>query len=194
MDVETLSPQRRPKASDVITGVGIKTRDKEWIRIIKPSGGRHTDSDEAYLIFDTIQELRRAATDVLAGCYLWSFDLPSLVSRAGELSWRFSRDTGRELQLELGQVLGSFRIIDLATCDWVIKALFPKYGKYLSVEELCKELTGEEPLKFPEDFHVWASAKALFGEPEHLIKRLENDLRIEWAILQALLKNKYLQI
>lgn len=194
MDVETLSPQRRPKVSDLITGVGIKTRDKEWIRIIKPSGGRHTDNDEAHLILDTIEELYRTKTDILAGCYLWSFDLPSLIARTDELSWHFSRDTGRELQLELGQVLGRFRIIDLATCDWVIKELFPKYGKYLSVDELCKELTDEEPLEFPKDFHVWASAKALSGEPKHLVKRLENDLRIEWAILQALLRKECLPI
>lgn len=194
MDIETLSPQRRPKVSDVITGVGIKTGDKEWIGIIKPSGGRNTDDDEAHLILDTIQQLYRTKTDILAGCYLWSFDLPSLIVRTNELSWRFSRDTGTELQLELGQALGKFRIVDLVTCDWVIKELLPKYGKYLSVDELCKELTDEEPLEFPEDFHVWASAKALSGEPKHLVKRLENDLRIEWAILQALLKRNYLPI
>lgn len=194
IDIETLSPQRRLKVSDIITGVGMKSEDKEWIGIIKPSGGKNTDNDEAHLILDTIQQLNRAKTDILAGCYLWSFDLPSLIARADEISWRFSKDTGRELQLELGQALGKFRIIDLMTCNFVIKELLPKYGKYLSVDELCRELTDEKPREFSEDFHVWASAKAISGEPKHLIERLKNDLKIEWAILQALLDRNYLLV
>lgn len=121
MDIETLSPQRRPKVTNVITGVGIKTEDEEWIEIVKPSGERNTDCDEALLILNTIRQLNRTKTDILSGCYLWRFDLPSLIARARELSWSFSRDTGKELQLELGQALGKFRIIDLMACNCVIK-------------------------------------------------------------------------
>ena len=194
IDIETLSPQYRLKMTDVITGIGIKSEDGNWIKIIKPSGGRNTDTDEANLIFEAIQHLKKVKPDVLTGCYLWGFDLPHLLSRVNELDYGYSRFTGKQLRLELEQTLNGLKIIDLATTDYVLKKLAPKYGKsYLKVEEICRELSIETK-QFPEDLHVWISAKAIAGDPKPLTERLESDLKKEWAILQALLSQNHLQV
>ena len=204
IDIETLSPQRRLRKEDVITGIGIKSQAERWVRIIKPSGGRNTDIDEANLIYEAVQHLKTIKPDVMTGCYLWTFDLPHLISRAEELDYNYNRSTrtdpydrltGKELRLELCQTLNTLRIIDLSMTDYVLKELVPKYGKtYLKVDEIYKELTGEDPKQFPEDLHVWVSAKAITGDPNPLKERLENDLTIEWAILQVLLSKGHIQI
>lgn len=194
IDIETLSPQYRLKMTDVITGIGIKSEDGSWIKIIKPSGGRNTDIDEANLIFEAIQHLKEIKPDVLTGCYLWGFDLPHLLSRANELDYGYNRFTGKQLRLELEQTLNGLKIIDLATTSYVLKELAPKYGKsYLKVKEICKELSIETK-QFPEDLHVWVSAKAIAGDSKPLTERLKSDLKEEWAILQALLSQNHLQV
>ena len=194
IDVETLSPQYRLKVTDVITGIGIKSENGNWIKTIKPSGGRNTDIDEANLLFEAIQHLKEIGPDALTGCYLWSFDLPHLISRANELDYGYNRFTGKYLRLELEQTLNGMKIIDLATTSYVLKELAPKYGKsYLKVEEICRELN-IETMQFPEDLHVWVSAKAVAGDSKTLVERLENDLEEEWAILQALLSGNHLQV
>ena len=48
--------------------------------------------------------------------------------------------------------------------------------------------------QFPEDFHVWASAKAIVGDSKPLTERLESDLNEEWAILQKLLSQNLLKL
>jgi len=194
IDIETLSPQYRLKVTDVITGIGIKSEDGNWVKTIKPSGGRTTDTDEADLIFGAIQHLKEVKPDVLTGCYIWGFDLPHLLSRTNELDYGYNRFTGRHLRLELEQTLNGLKIIDLAMTGYVLKELAPKYGKsYLKVEEICKELSIETK-QFPEDLHVWVSAKAIAGDSKPLTERLESDLKEEWAILQTLLSNKHLQV
>ena len=194
IDIETLSPQYRPKLTDVITGIGIGSEEGNWIKIIEPSGGRSTDMDEANLIYDAIQHLKEIRPDVLTGCYILGFDIPRLICRAKELGYAYQRFAGRELSLELERTLNGLKIVDLAKIDYVLNDLAKKYGKsYLKVEEICKELNIETK-EFPEDFHVWASAKAVAGDQKHLVKRLENDLREEWAILQKLMSQKKLKL
>ena len=194
IDIETLSPQYRLKITDIITGIGIKSEKGNWIRTIKPSGGRNTDIDEANLIFGAIQHLKEIEPDILTGCYLWGFDLPHLICRVNELDYGYNRFTGKCLRLELEKTLNGIKIIDLATTSYVLQNLAPKYGKsYLKVEEICREL-GIETKQFPEDLHVWVSAKAVAGDYQTLVERLENDLEEEWAILQVLLSGNHLQI
>lgn len=194
IDVETLSPQYRLKVTDVMTGIGIKSEDKNWIETIQPSGGRNTDLDEANLIFEATQYLKEIKPDVLTGCYLWRFDLPHLLSRTNELDYGYNRFTGKQLRLELEETLNGLKIIDLATTRYVLKELAPKYGKsYLSVEEICKELN-IKTRQFPEDLHVWVSARAIAGNSKPLAERLKSDLNAEWAILQALLSGNHLQV
>jgi len=194
IDVETLSPQYRLKVTDVITGIGIRSEDRNWIETIQPSGGRNTDLDEANLIFEATQHLQEIKPDVLTGCYLWGFDLPHLLSRVNELDYFYNNLTGKKLRLELEQTLNGLKIIDLAMTDYVLKELAPKYGKsYLSVEEICKELN-IQTRQFPEDLHVWVSAKAIVGKSKPLADRLESDLNAEWAILQTLLSGNHLRI
>jgi len=194
IDIETLSPQYRLKLTDIITGVGIKSENGNWIKTITPSGGRNTDTDEADLIFEAIQHLKEIKPDVLTGCYLWGFDLPHLLSRANELDYGYNRFTGKHLRLELEQTLNGLKIIDLATTSYVLKELAPKYKKsYLKVEEICREL-GIVTKQFPESLHVWVSAKAVAGDSKPLTERLESDLEEEWAILQALLSKNHLQV
>jgi len=75
-----------------------------------------------------------------------------------------------------------------------LEELAPKYGtSYLSVEKICKGLNIEVK-QFPEDLHVWVSAKAIAGDSKPLAERLESDLEEEWAILQALLSKNHLQV
>jgi len=194
LDIETLSPQYRLKMTDVITGIGIKSEDGNWIRIIRPSGGSATDTDEANLIFEAIQHLKEVKPDVLTGCYLWRFDLPHLLCRANELDYGYNRFTGKQLRLELERTLDGLKIIDLAIADYVLEELAPRYNKtYLKVEEICKELKIETK-KFPESLHVWVSAKAIAGDPKPLTERLESDLNEGWAILQVLLSQGHLQL
>jgi len=193
IDIETLSPQYRLKTSDIITGIGIKSDEGNWIQIIKPSGERNTDNDEANLLFNALQYLKEIKPDVLTGCYLWGFDIPHILSRVEELGYYYRRNTGRELRLELEQAFNGLRIIDLATTDYVLNELYPKYGKLLKVEEICHELNIETK-KFPRDFHVWASAKAIVNEPTNLYERLESDLDEEWEILQTLISQHELEL
>lgn len=194
IDIETLSPQYRLKMTDVITGIGIKSENGNWIETIEPSGGRNTDIDEANLIFDAVQHLKETNPDVLTGCYIWGFDLPHLLCRANELDYGYSKFTGKQLRLELEQTLNGLRIIDLARVPYVLKELAPKYGKsYLKVEEICREL-GIATKQFPANLHVWVSAKAIAGDSKPLVERLESDLEEEWAILQALLSKNRLQV
>ncbi len=193
IDIETLSPQYRLKTSDIITGIGIKSDEGNWIQIIKPSGERNTDNDEADLLFDALQHLKGIKPDVLTGCYLWGFDIPHILSRVEELGYYYKRNTGRELRLNLEQAFNGLRIIDLATTDYVLNELCPKYGKLLKVEEICQELNIETK-KFSKDFHVWASAKAIVNEPTHLYERLESDLNEEWQIMQTLIAQHRLKL
>ena len=193
IDIETLSPQYRLKTSDIITGIGIKSKEGNWIQIIKPSGERNTDKDEANLIYEAIQHLKEIKPDILTGCYLWGFDIPHLLARADELDYYYNRYTGKQLCLELVQILNRLRIIDLATTDYVLKELYPKYGKILKVEEICRELNIDTK-KYPENFHVWASAKAISNESNHLYERLESDLNEEWKILQTLLSQNKIEL
>jgi len=194
IDIETLSPQYRLKFTDVITGIGIRSDEGDWIRIIEPSGGRATDIDEANLIFEAIQHLKEIKPDVLTGCYLWGFDLPHLLCRAKELDYFYRNETGSQLSLELERVLNGLRIIDLAKTDYVLEELSRHYGKsYLKVEEICREL-GIDVTPFPENFHVWASAKAIVGDPKPLKERLESDLKKEWSILHKLLSQNLLEL
>jgi len=194
IDIETLSPQYKLKLTDVITGIGIKNDEEDWIRVIKPSGDKKTDIDEADLIYETIQHLKEIKPDILTGCYLWGFDLPHLLCRVDELDYFYKNATGRQLKLEFECVLNGLRIIDLAKTDYILEKIAPRYGKsFLKVDEICKELDIKTE-EFPEDFHVWASAKAIAGDQEHLVKRLKNDLKVEWAILQTLLSKKLLEL
>ena len=184
IDIETLSPQHVPKMTDVITGIGIRSEEGNWIRIINPSGGRDTDFNETNLISEAIQHLKEVKPDVLTGCYIWGFDLPHLLCRANELDF--------QLHLDLVQIFNGLKIIDLAMTDYVLEELAPKYGKScLKVEEICRELSIETK-QFPNDLHVWVSAKAIAGDSKPLTERLESDLEEEWAILQALLSENNL--
>lgn len=187
LDIETLSPQYRPRMTDVITGIGIKSEESNWIKIITPSGGGTTDKDEADLLYDTIQHLKEIKPDVLTGCYIWGFDIPHIIARVQELDYFYKKFWEKELRLELEQTLNGLIIIDLAMTEYVLKELYPKYGRMLKVDEICQELN-IETVKFPEDFHVWASAKAISNDSMQLYKRLESDLNEEWEIL---LKLKY---
>ncbi len=193
IDIETLSPQRRPKTSDIITGIGIKSNKENWIQIIKSRGESNTDEAEADLLFNALQHLKEIKPDVLTGCYLWGFDIPHILSRINELDYYYRRNTGRELRLNLEQAFNGLRIIDLATTDYVLNELCPKYGKLLKVEEICRELNIETK-KYAEDFHVWASAKAICNEYNHLYERLKSDLNQEWKILEQLILKKHLKL
>ena len=194
IDIETLSPQRRLKVTDVITGIGIKTEDATWIEVLEPSGGRNTDIDEANLIFEAAKHLGEVKPDILTGCYIWGFDLPRLLSRTLELDYDYERTTGKKLRLELERTLNGLRIIDLARIDYITNELAQKYGKsYLSTKEICNEL-GIETKTFPANLHVWVSAKVIAGDPAQLKERLNSDLREGWGILQALLSQDRLQV
>ena len=137
--------------------------------------------------------MKEIKPDVLTGCYIWGFDIPHIIARVQELDYFYKNFWEKELRLELEQTLNGLRIIDLATTDYVLNELCPKYGKLLKVEEICQELNIETK-KYPKNFHVWASAKAILNESTHLYERLESDLNEEWQIMQTLIAQHRLKL